>query len=124
MNQNLPSVVASSSNLSFQGVTRDEIRQRLVDLLSNLTAHVDRGFGPLIGRETRLVADFEFDSVDIVQFALAVEELFKRRKLPFEKLLMTEGRGIGTTSRLARSKIFSRTICLCANDGILAACRA
>jgi acyl carrier protein len=92
MNQNFPSVVARSSNLSFQGLTRDEIRQRLVDLLSNLTAHVDRGFGPLIGRETRLVADLEFDSVDIVQFALAVEELFKRRKLPFEKLLMTEGR--------------------------------
>jgi acyl carrier protein len=71
---------------------RDEIRKRIVNLLTDLTAHLDRGFAPAIGRETRLVADLEFDSVDVVQFALAIEEQFKRRKLPFEKLLMVEGR--------------------------------
>lgn len=84
--------VSGASTLQVQQLTRDETRQRIVQLLSELTAHLDRGFGPPIGRETKLVADLEFDSVDIVQFALAVEDLFKRRKLPFEKLLMTEGR--------------------------------
>jgi acyl carrier protein len=71
---------------------REEILPRLVELLSELTSDSDRGFSGGIGRETRLVADLEFDSVDIVQFALLIEERFQRRKLPFEKLLMTDGR--------------------------------
>ncbi len=44
--------------------------------------------GP-IGAETRLVADLGCYSVDVVQLAIAIEEHFQRRSLPFHKLLMT-----------------------------------
>jgi acyl carrier protein len=74
------------------GPSREEILPRLIDLLTDLTSDCDRGFSGGIGRETRLVADLEFDSVDVVQFALLIEERFRRRKLPFEKLLMADGR--------------------------------
>lgn len=74
------------------GLARDEILPRLIDLLNDLTSDSDHEFSGGIGRETRLVADLEFDSVDVVQFALLIEERFRRRKLPFEKLLMTDGR--------------------------------
>lgn len=74
------------------GLSREEILPRLIELLDDLTSDCDRGFSGGIGGETRLVADLEFDSVDVVQFALLIEEKFRRRKLPFEKLLMVDGR--------------------------------
>lgn len=41
---------------------------------------------------TLLVSDLEFESIDVVQFVVQVEEVFQRKDLPFEKLLMVEGR--------------------------------
>jgi acyl carrier protein len=61
-------------------------------MLTDLTSHWDRGLGGPIGAKTWLVADLGFDSVDDVQVAIAIEEQFQRRKLPFEKLLMVDGR--------------------------------
>lgn len=74
------------------GQTPEQVLRRLVSMLNELTTDWDRGFSGAIGPDTRLVADLGFDSVDIVQFALLIEERFQRRKLPFEKLLMTDGR--------------------------------
>lgn len=81
-----------AASAAGSGLAREEILPRLIELLSDLTSDTDREFSGGIGRETRLVADLEFDSVDVVQFALLIEEKFRRRKLPFEKLLMTDGR--------------------------------
>jgi acyl carrier protein len=72
--------------------TGDSILQDLVEMLTDLTSDWDRGLGGPIGAKTRLVADLGFDSVDDVQVAIAIEEQFQRRKLPFEKLLMVDGR--------------------------------
>jgi acyl carrier protein len=72
--------------------TGDSILQDLVEMLTDLTSDWDRGLGGPIGAKTRLVAALGFDSVDDVQVAIAIEEQFQRRKLPFEKLLMVDGR--------------------------------
>ena len=72
--------------------TGDSILPDLVEMLTDLTSDWDRGLGGPIGAKTRLVADLGFDSVDDVQVAIAIEEQFQRRKLPFEKLLMVDGR--------------------------------
>lgn len=45
-----------------------------------------------LGKDTRLIADLEFASIDIVQFLVAIEEHFQRREFPFEELVMTDGR--------------------------------
>jgi acyl carrier protein len=74
------------------GRDREQVLARLVEMLNDLTSECDRGFSGGIGPDTRLAADLEFDSVDVVQFALLIEERFQRRKLPFEKLLMIDGR--------------------------------
>jgi acyl carrier protein len=75
-----------------EGPDTEQVLPRLVSMLDELTSDSDRGFSGGIGADTRLVADLGFDSVDVVQFALMIEERWQRRKLPFEKLLMTDGR--------------------------------
>ena len=43
-----------------------------------------------IGRETLLVADLDFASVDVIQLCVAVEEHYER-KMGFQDLLMDDG---------------------------------
>ena len=44
-----------------------------------------------ITRDTRLVQDLNFESIDIVQFAVGIERAFDRKGLPFERLFMKDG---------------------------------
>ena len=44
------------------------------------------------------IGDLGFESIDIVQFVVALEENFKRRDMPFEKLLMIDGRYVDELS--------------------------
>lgn len=44
-----------------------------------------------ITRDTKLVADLNFESMDIVQFAVGIERAFDRKGLPFERLFMKDG---------------------------------
>lgn len=41
--------------------------------------------------DTRLVEDLQFESMDVVQFAVALERAFNRKGLPFEELFMKNG---------------------------------
>lgn len=41
--------------------------------------------------ETKLMEDLSFESIDVVQFAVAIEQAVNRKGLPFEKLFMKEG---------------------------------
>jgi acyl carrier protein len=44
-----------------------------------------------ITRDTRLVEDLNFESIDIVQFAVGIERAFDRKGLPFERVFMKDG---------------------------------
>ena len=44
-----------------------------------------------IGADTKLVADLNFSSIDIIHLAMALEQHFKRPKLGFNELLMEDG---------------------------------
>lgn len=61
----------------------------ILKILENMTLDWEMGFAGKIGPETRLVADLAFESLDVVQLAVAIEEHFKRSGLPFQKLFMT-----------------------------------
>ena len=41
--------------------------------------------------DTKLMEDLNFESIDIVQFAVGIERAFDRKGLPFERLLMKDG---------------------------------
>ena len=77
---------------SEQQYARETILRGLVGILEDMTSDWDMEFDRGIGAETKLIADLEFESIDVVQFILAIEEHFQREKLPFEKLIMEHGR--------------------------------
>jgi len=74
------------------GSQRDKILRELSEILKDMTSDWDIGYDGGIGPDTRLIADLEFESIDVVQLIVAIEERFQRRDLPFEKLLMKDGR--------------------------------
>lgn len=71
---------------------REAILKELLTIVGDMTADWENGFQGHIGPETLLVGDLAFESIDVVQLAVAIEEHFGRQGLPFEKLMMTEGR--------------------------------
>jgi len=67
-------------------------QKEAVALLEEITQDWDTGFGGAITSSTAIVADLGFESLDVVHLVTAIEERYGRRDLPFEDLLMTEGR--------------------------------
>ena len=68
------------------------ILHEVVQILEYMTSDWDLEFSDKIGADTLLIAGLQFESIDVVQFVVAVEEKFSRRDLPFEQLLMVDGR--------------------------------
>jgi acyl carrier protein len=62
-----------------------------IEMIGELTADWDTGLGSLT-RETAIVKDLGFESLDVVYLVTAIEQRYGRRDLPFDQLLMTEGR--------------------------------
>jgi acyl carrier protein len=70
---------------------RPDIRQGVIGILEGMVADWSLD-GVAVTPETRLVADLEFASVDVIHLAVAIEEHFKRPRLGFQELLMKDGR--------------------------------
>jgi acyl carrier protein len=73
-------------------LAREAILQDLISILDNMTSDWDMDLSEAMGPQTKLIADLGFESIDVVQFVVAIEEKFQRRGLPFEELLMSDGR--------------------------------
>ncbi len=71
---------------------RDQIMENLLEIIEQMTSDWDLDLDEAIGDDTRLISDLAFESIDVVEFILAIEEHFSRRKMPFEKLIMQGGR--------------------------------
>lgn len=71
---------------------KEEILARLTEILEDMTSDWDMDYDGGIKADTKLISDLEFESIDVVQFILAIEEEFQRKKMPFEKLIMSNGR--------------------------------
>lgn len=67
-----------------------DIEARLRATLEEFIA--DWGLDAEIGGETGLVEDLEFDSIDVIQFIVAVETAFGKKSLGFQDLMMQDGR--------------------------------
>lgn len=68
----------------------------VVEVVAGLVADWD--LDGEIGVATRLVADLEFESIDIIQMVVAFEERLQKRNLGFETLLMVDGRYVDDLS--------------------------
>lgn len=63
----------------------------IVGILDSMLEDWGVDAGP-IGLDTRLVADLQFASVDIIHLAVAIEEHYRKPRLGFQELLMKDGR--------------------------------
>jgi acyl carrier protein len=71
---------------------QQEVFQNLVGILEDMTSDWEAMYDGGIQPETRLIGDLGFESIDVVQLVVAIEEEYQSRSLPFEKLLMADGR--------------------------------
>jgi acyl carrier protein len=69
----------------------DRILTDIVAMLRDMMIDWDTDAGDDIERDTDIIADLGFVSVDIIQLIVAVENHFKRRDLAFDRLLMRDG---------------------------------
>jgi acyl carrier protein len=77
---------------------RRRILGEVVALIEEMARDWEVGFSGGIQQESRLIADLGFQSVDVVQFIVALEEHYGRRNLPFAELLMKGGRFVDDLS--------------------------
>jgi len=68
------------------------IQDDLIRILEDMTRDFDVQYSGSISSQTRLVNDLGCESIDIVMLIVAIEENFQRKGLPFEELLMNDGR--------------------------------
>jgi acyl carrier protein len=75
----------------LDSLNRETILHGLIGLLENMTSDWDTDFEGGITADTRLIGDLGFESIDVVQLVVAIEEHYQRRNLPLERLLMEDG---------------------------------
>ncbi len=82
----------TTSTASTDLLPKDSILKSVIHILREMTSDWDLEFSGDIAPNTHIISDLEFESIDVVQIVVQIEETFQRKDLPFEKLLMVDGR--------------------------------
>jgi len=80
------------SEMSDHAFSQEAILQGIIHILEDMTSDWDMEFNGPIGENTKLIGELGFESIDVVQFIVAIEENFQRRGLPYEEFFMRDGR--------------------------------
>lgn len=75
-----------------------DLEKQLADLLLDFTQDWDTQPEGGITSDSKLLADLGFESIDVIQFMVAIEEDIAGRKLPFNDLVMKDGRYVDDLS--------------------------
>ncbi len=67
------------------------IEATVISVLTEMVQDWDLEIEEELNANTRLIADLGFESIDVVQFAVALEQNFEKEGLPFERLFMRNG---------------------------------
>lgn len=81
----------------MSNLKRDTVIDTVVAIVDDLTQDWGIEAEHPTGPDTKLVADLEFASVDIIQLCVALEQCYERR-FGFQELLMKDGSYIGDLS--------------------------
>lgn len=75
------------------GVTAPQgVTEKLITIVEDFIEDFDEDFDEEVTRGTWLLADLGFESIDIIQLVVAIEEEFGKRGIESEELLMEDGR--------------------------------
>lgn len=72
-------------------LAKDEILTKVLNVVQTMIADWDMDLEAPLGASTRMIEDLAFESIDIMQFVVSIEQAFGRKGLPFEKLFMRDG---------------------------------
>ena len=72
-------------------MNKSEIEPKIISVLNDMTQDWELDSEDGINMKTGLMNDLEFESIDIVQLAVALEHGFNQKGLPFEQLFMKDG---------------------------------
>lgn len=81
----------------MSGLLRDSVQGTVIAVIEDLIQDWGLDLAGGVNSSTRLVANLEFASVDIIQLCVALEECYAR-KFGFQSLLMHEGSYVGDLS--------------------------
>lgn len=70
---------------------KKEIQEKVIAILEDMTRDWDMEYSGGINADTRLIGDLSFESIEIVQLMVAIEQRFHLKNLASEKLLMKDG---------------------------------
>lgn len=79
-------------------MSADTYTPALITLLKDFTQDWDNDFDSTMTRDTKLLADLGFESIDIIQLVVAIQEEVVKKKISFDKLLMRDGRYVDDLS--------------------------
>jgi acyl carrier protein len=85
-------------NVSTKAETSNEVPSQMVAILEDMTGDWDLELDKGIDLETQLIRDLEFESIDIVEMVVTIEQKLGKRNIPFEELLMVDGRYVDDLS--------------------------
>lgn len=69
----------------------EAIQLKVITVLQDMIADWELDDINEIDAETKLMEDLAFESLDVVQFVVALEKEFERKSLPFQNLFMHDG---------------------------------
>lgn len=72
-------------------LSQADIESRVIAVLNDMTADWDLEITGGIGPHVHLMRDLSFESIDVVQFVVSLEQNLNRKGIPFEKLFMRDG---------------------------------
>jgi len=81
-----------STETVSRGVGRDVVLKRVLDVIEDMTSDWDIEFSAKIGKNTLLVGDLAFESIDVVHLIVTLGEVYQEQDLGFERILIEDGR--------------------------------
>jgi acyl carrier protein len=72
--------------------TETDILKKLTSILEDMTSDWELDYSGGIIPDTGLIGDLSFESIEIVQLMVAIEQQFDIKNLTSEKLLMRDGK--------------------------------
>jgi acyl carrier protein len=71
--------------------SREALEKVVISVLNDTVLDWDMEIEDGIKLDTTLIGDLAFESIDVVQFCVALEQALDRKGLPFEKLFIDDG---------------------------------
>lgn len=82
----------------MNAITRQSLEDVVIRVLNDTVRDWDLDIEGGITASTTLIEDLAFESIDIVQFSVALEQALGRKDLPFERLFIDEGNYVDDVS--------------------------